>query len=181
MTVTPSRPLCRSCGAPVKQSQGSINRALREGKPLYCDRVCTGLARRVSASYKKRKKAAYDADRRVEKAAEISAKKRDYHQRTRNPEKERERRRVNMERHVEYCRQPEYKAAKAEYDRDKAEYDRERRAKEYGPYGDSYLLLVALEREIRSRATSYERRKARGYYTRTSQQRRRELWLTIGN
>jgi hypothetical protein len=174
MTVALSQPLCMSCGATVRQSQGSINRAVREGKPLYCDRVCAGLARRVSSSYKKRKKALYDTRRRTEKAAEISAQKRAYYQRTRDPEKERERRRANMERHVEYCRQPEYKA-------DKAEYDRWHRAKEYGPYSDAYLLLLDLEREIRSRATSYERYKARGYYTRTAQQRRRELWLTTGN
>lgn len=169
-----TQPLCRSCGAPVRQSQGSINRALREGKPLYCGRVCAGLARRVSSSYKKRKKAVYDAARRIEKASEISAHKRDYYQRTRNPEKERQRRQANMERHVEYCRQPEYKTSKAEY-------DRERRAKEYGPYGDAYLLLLDLEREIRSRATSYERLKARGYYTRAAQQRRRELCLATAS
>lgn len=171
MNDTLSQPHCRSCGAPVKQSQGSINRALRDDKPLYCDRVCAGLARRVSSSYKKRKKALYDAHRRTEKAAAISAQKRAYYQRTRNPEQERQRRQANMERHVEYCRQPEYKAVKAEY-------DRERRAQEYGQYGAAYLLLLDLEREIRSRATSYERYKARGYYTRTSQQRRRDLWLT---
>lgn len=171
MSDTLGQPLCRSCGATVRQSQGSINRAVREGKPLYCDRVCAGLARRISSSQKKRKKAAYDADRRIEKATEISAQKRDYYQRTRNPEKERQRRLATMERHVEYCRQPEYKVVKAEY-------DRERHAQEYGQYGAAYLLLLDLEREIRSRATSYERYKARGYYTRTSQQRRRDLWLT---
>lgn len=167
-------PLCRSCGDTVRQSQGSINRAIREGKPLYCDRVCAGLARRVSASQKQRKKALYDGRRRIEKAAEISAQKRAYYQRARNPEKERERRQANMDRHVEYCRQPQYKATKAEY-------DRERRAKEYGPYGDAYLLLLDFEREIRARATSYERLKARGYYTRAAQQRRRDLCLATAN
>jgi hypothetical protein len=165
-----SEPICGSCGATVRQSQGSINRAIREGKPLYCDRVCAGLARRISSSQKKRKKARYDARRRTEKAAEISADKRAYYQRTHDPEKERERRQAGMGRHVEYCRQPDYVAYKAAY-------DRELRAKEYGPYGDAYLLLLDLEREIRSRATSYERRKARGYYTRDAQQRRRDLCL----
>ena len=174
MTDVLDQPLCGSCGAVVRQSQGSINRALREGKPLYCDRACAGKARQVSAGFKKRRKAQYDARRRIELAAEISAQKRDYYQRTRNPEKERERRRVNMARHVEYCRQPEYKARKSDY-------DRERRAEEYGPYGDAYLLLLDLEREIRSRATSYERLKARGYYTRAAQQRRRELWLATAS
>jgi len=168
------QPPCGSCGAAVRQSRGSINRAIREGKPLYCDRVCAGQARRISPTQKKRKKALYDARRRTEKAAEICAQKREYYQRTRNPEKEREYRQANMARHVEYCRRPEYKA-------DKAEYDRERRSAEYGPYGDAYLLLLDLEQEIRSRSTSYERRKARGYYTRSAQQRRRELWLATAN
>lgn len=170
MTAAPIQPLCGSCGATVRQPQGAINRAIRQGKPLYCDRACAGRARQVSQSHKKRRKAEYDARRRAEKATEISAQKRAYYQRTRDPERERERRRANMSRHVEYCRRPEYKAAKAEY-------DRERRAKDYGPYGDAYLLLVDLEREIRSRATWTERAKARGYFTRTAQQRRRELWL----
>lgn len=129
------------------------------------------MARRVSTTYKKRRKSDYDARRRIEKGAELRAQKRDYYQRTRNPEKERERRQAGMARHVEYCRRPEYKAAKADY-------DSARRAQEYGPYADAYLLLLDLEREIRSRATSYERRKARGYYTRDAQQRRRQLWLT---
>lgn len=158
----------------VRQSKGAINRAIREGKPLYCDHVCAGLARRVSTSQKKRQKALYDARRRTEIAAEVSVQKQEYYQRTRNPEKERERRRANRDRHAEHCRQPEYKAYKQDY-------DLHRRAEEYGPYADAYLLLIDLEREIRSRATGYERRKARGYYTRAAQQRRRELWLAIGN
>ncbi len=154
----------------VQQAQGAINRAIREGKPLYCDRTCAGLARRISAGQKKRRKSVYDARRRAERAAEISAEKRAYYQRTRDPEKERERRRANMHRHVEYCRRPEYVEGKAAYDLD-------RRAAEYGPYADAYLLLLDLEREIRSRATSYDRRVARGYYTRAAQQRRRDLCL----
>lgn len=168
----PAQALCGSCGAVVRQSQGSINRAIRDGKPLYCDRTCAGLARRISPSQKKRTKSLYDARRRTELAAEISAQKQAYYQRTRNPERERERRRVTMARHVEYCRQPEYVERKAGY-------DQERRAQEYGPYANAYLLLLDLEREIRSRATSYERRKARGYYA--AQQRRRDLCLTTGN
>ena len=163
--------LCRYCGAMVQQSQGNIRRAIREGKPLYCDRVCGGAARRVPLAQKKDAKRIYDAQRRVEKATEIRENKAAYYQRTRDPAKERERRLANMDRHVEYCRQPEYRAYKADY-------DRRLRASEYGEYGEAYLLLLDLEQEIRSRATSYERRKARGYYTRAAQQRRRELWQT---
>jgi hypothetical protein len=153
----------------VRQSQSSIRRAVREGKPLYCNRVCSGLARRVPPDEKKETKRVYDARRRVELATEISVKKAAYYQRTRDPAKERGYRRANMARHVELCRRPEYRAYKADY-------DRELRAAEYGEYADAYLLLLDLEQEIRSRASSYERRRARGYYTRSAQQRRRELW-----
>lgn len=166
---------CKYCGAVVQQPQGAINRAIRLGKPIYCDRDCAGLARRVPPSEKKEAKRIYDAQRRAELAAEISAKKAEYYQRTRDPAKERARRQANMDRHVQYCRQPEYVTYKADY-------DRERRSKEYGEFADAYLLLLDLEREVRSRATGYERRKARGYYTRSAQQRRRELWqATIRN
>lgn len=161
--------VCYYCGTVVQQSQSSIRRAIREGKPLYCNRVCSALARRVPLDQKKTAKRVYDARRRIEKATEISAKKAAYYQRTRDPAKERERRLAHMGRHVEYCRQPEYRAYKADY-------DRRLRAEEYGEYGDAYLLLLDLEQEIRSRASGYERRKARGYYTRSAQQRRRELW-----
>jgi hypothetical protein len=164
--------LCGYCDAVVPQSQSSIRRALREGKPLYCNRACSGMARRVPRDQKRAAKRVYDAQYRTGKATEISAKKAAYYRRTRDPVKERERRRKNMGRHVEYCRRPEYRACKADY-------DRERSSREYGEYAEAYLLLLDLEREIRSRATSYERLKARGYYTRSAQQRRRELWQTI--
>jgi len=166
---------CSFCGDVVRQSQSSVRRAVREGKPLYCDRACSGMARRVPLDQKKNAKRIYDARRRVEKATELRAQKAAYYQRTRDPVKERERRQKNMSGHVEYCRRPEYRAYKADY-------DRKSRAEEYGEYAEAYLLLLDLEREIRSRASGYERRKARGYYTRSAQQRRRELWqLTIKN
>lgn len=164
-----TRASCQQCGAVVQQSQSSIRRAVREGKPLYCDRDCAGLARRVPPDQKKEAKRIYDAQRRVEKATEIREQHAAYYQRTRDQAKEREYRLKNMDRHVEYCRQPEYRAYKADY-------DRQYRANEYGEYAEAYLLILDLEREIRSRASSYERRKARGYYTRAAQQRRRELW-----
>lgn len=160
---------CEYCGVKVKQSQSNIRRAIREHKPLYCDRACAGLARRVSLEQKKDQKRIYDAQRRVDLADEISAQRAAYYQRTRDPAKERARRAAHMDRHVEYCRQPEYRAYKKDY-------DQQRSAQQYGEYADAYLLLVDLEREIRSRSTHYERLKARGYYTRTAQQRRRELW-----
>ena len=175
MNRTFTRANCGYCGAAVQQSQSAIRRAIREGKPLYCDRDCAGMARRVPPEQKKEAKRVYDARLRVEKAAELSVKRAAAYQRNRDPVKERERRSKNMGRHVEYCRRPEYRAYKSGY-------DRQYRAEEYGEYAEAYLLLLDLEREIRSRATWYERRKAQGYFTRSAQQRRRELWqATIRN
>jgi len=164
---------CAQCGIEANRSSGNVNRALRIGAPLYCGKACAGLARRnknpLTGDERKARKAAYDVKRRAEMAEEIKKKKADYYQRTRDPEKEREIRKQNMGRHVEYCRRPEYRSKKAAY-------DRERRLAEFGPLADVVPLLEELEREIRSRASSYEVRVANGYYTRSSQNRRRALW-----
>jgi hypothetical protein len=164
---------CAQCGTQASRKSGSVNRALKIGAPLYCGKTCAGLARRnknpPTEEERKAAKAAYDAKRRAEKAEEIKAAKAAYYQRTRDPEREREIRRQNKGRHVEYCRRPEYRAKKAEYDRQK-------HLAEYGPLADAVPLLEELEREIRSRASSYAVRVAKGYYTRSAQNRRRELW-----
>ena len=102
-------------------------------------------------------------------AEKRAAQKAEWYQRNRDPEKERAYRQANMPRHLEYCRQPEYRAKKHEYDISKAK-------DEYGEWGDAWRLLLDLEKEIRSQATAYERRVANGYYTRNAQKRRRELW-----
>jgi hypothetical protein len=134
------------------------------------------MARRstLTPAQRKAEKSAYDAQRRADKGPDISAKKAAYHRRTYDPAKARHRRARNMDQHIEYCRKPEYRAYKADY-------DREYRAREYGEYAEAYLLLLDLERELRERATWYERNKAKGYYTRSAQQRRRELWHKIKN
>lgn len=78
------------------------------------------------------------------------------------------RREGEYEKHLEYLRTPEYRAKKRQY-------DEELRKAEYGEFAETWRLLLDLEKEIRSQQSSYERRKARGYYTRASINRRREL------
>lgn len=133
--------------------------------PLYCSRACAGLARRgapKTEADRKAEKAAYDREYRADY-------KRLYYLETRDPEKQRAYRHANMQRHVEYCRSPEYKAWKHEY-------DLRRNEAEYADWAESWRLLQDLEKEIRSRASAYDIRVANGYYTRTAQKRRRELW-----
>lgn len=165
--------LCSHCGAGFSCSTRYINRAAKSGAPLFCSKACFGLSRRVTpkdTEQAKAEKAAYDIAYRARNVEKRKAEKAAYYQRTKDPEKERAIRQANMPRHVEYCRQPEYKAKKHEYDIKKA-------CAEFGEFAETWRLLLELEKEIRSQASAYERRVANGYYTRNAQKRRRELCL----
>lgn len=163
---------CAHCGKQSNKDSSSVGRAKREGLNLYCDRKCAGLGRRSSLTIdeKKARKAEYDRGYRARDPEGRKAAKHEYFKRTYDPDKERVKRKQNMPRHVEYCRRPEYKAKKNEY-------DKQRWADEYGEFNETYRLLLELEKELRAQASGYERRKQRGYYTRSAQQRRRALWL----
>lgn len=164
--------LCSHCGAIVLKEQKQINRALKIGALLFCGKACFGLSRRTkeekTLEQKKIEKAAYDREYRRLNAESRKKQKADYYQKTKNPEKERIARKARMHKHVEYCRNPEYKEWKKQY-------DQELRGKAYADFKECYRLLLDLEREIRSRTTKYERLVARGYFTRNAQQRRRNL------
>jgi hypothetical protein len=119
---------------------------------------------------RKEKKRLYDIEYRAKNLAAIKIKKAAAYALNPNREKEREYRKKNMHKHVEYCRSPEYKAYKAEYDRKK-------RFEEYGPFAEAAMVLESLEKEISTQASRYEIYIANGRFTRSAQRRRRELWL----
>jgi len=83
-------------------------------------------------------------------ADEIRAAKRAYHLATYDPEKERVKRAAKMPRHIEYCRQPAYRAWKREYDR---RYCAE---KQFGEFAEAALLLGDLKAEVSERMTRLE-------------------------
>lgn len=163
---------CPQCGAEFDAKTGSLNRARKIGAPLYCGRVCAGLARRLTSppteAERKETKRLYDARRRVEKAEEIKAKKRDYFKRTYDPARAAVERKKKMPRHVEYCRRPEYKAWKREYDK------RYLAEKKFGEFAEVALLLQDIEREVEQRATRYEIYRTNGTLNK-AQTRRRSL------
>jgi hypothetical protein len=168
--------ICPQCAAQFETRAGHVNRAAKTGAPLYCGRACAGMARRLpmpkSAEQKKAEKAAYDREYRERIGDKLAAKKRAWYEANR-PQvlaQMTEYRKTRMPQHVEYCRRPEYRALKHEY-------DRKRNEAKYQEWADAWRLLLDLEKEIRSRATAYERRVANGYYTRNAQKRRRELWM----
>ena len=167
--------ICASCGAPFMKATGEINRSIRRGAPIYCNRLCAGIARRKNKSkaQKVEEKRLYDIEYRAKNQEKLKEAKSAYHQRTYDPEKARIERQKKMPRHIEYCRRPEYR----EY---KRAYDRKRRAQlQYGPFDECFLLLQDIDFEVGSRMTDYEVRIANNTYGK-AQKRRREYEQLIG-
>lgn len=166
---------CPQCGGLFDAKTAHVNRAEKIGAPLYCGRVCSGLARRLknppTDDERKSAKAAYDAERRNGKKRDaLLAEKREYYYANRERIKAQlaEYRAAHMDRHVEYCRQPEYRAKKSVY-------DRKRRAKiQFGEFSEAALILADIEREVAERASRYEIYSQNGTLNK-AQQRRRAL------
>jgi hypothetical protein len=169
---------CFHCGADLNKSTGAINRARKINAKLFCNKVCFGLNRRLAnpptLQEKKETKRLYDANRRIVKSDEIKEKKAAYFAATYDPEVARIKRQLRMPQHVEYCRRPEYKKYKRQYDMNY------RNKQDYGPYWESGVLLVALDKEISQRATYEELAQAKGTINK-AQTRRREYEALISN
>ena len=146
---------CPQCGKPACKPAGAVNRAHAIGAPIYCGKVCAGLARRKPPKTKAQKvaeKASYDAAYRIKNREMLRAKKAAHFRRTYDPEVARVERKKRAAFHAEYCRRPSYRLWKAEY-------DRRYRATKYGEFADAYLLTIELNREIKSRSSNYEIRR----------------------
>ena len=163
---------CPQCKREFEASSSRYGRAQKIQAPLYCGTECAGLARRLkeppSDAERKAAKRVYDARRRIEKADEIKAKKREYFKRTYDPVKAAKDRKQKMPQHVEYCRRPEYKAWKREYDK------RHRARKEFGEFSEAALLLQDIQLVIEQQATRYEIYRTNGTLNK-AQTRRRSL------
>lgn len=166
---------CYKCHSIFETKTAYFNRAVKIRAPLYCGRLCAGLARRLKSppndEQRRAAKSAYDAKRREGTQREaLLAKKREhyYANHERISAKLAEYRAAHMDRHVEYCRQPEYRAKKAIYDR------RHRADIQFGDFSEAALLLSDVEREIADRASKYEIYLTNGIINK-AQQRRRAL------
>ena len=151
MSPKRNRTLCAYCFEPHGRSVGHVNRSLKLGMLIFCDRECAGLSRRqwVSKEQRKEEKRLYDIEYRRKNRAKLKAKKAAYYQRTRDPEKERQIRKARMPKHVEYCRRPEYRVKKQAY-------DQRRRDSAYGPFAEAARLAIDLNREIKGRMSRHE-------------------------
>lgn len=172
---------CAHCQKQTPRRTGDVNRALKLGAPVYCDQTCSGLARRtpkLPLAERKAKKADYDAIRRVQLADEIKAEKAERHRLTYTYEaakakREERKRRLGADYHTRYCRQ--YFARDTKRKTRKVSYDMRRRDARFGEFAACAKLLRELEAVIRKQSLdAYERRKARGYYERCAQERKRD-------
>lgn len=112
---------------------------------------------RPALSVLRYRKRLYDAKYREQNRDRIKARNAAYFQATYDPEAARIKRRERMPYHVEYCRQPAYKAKKHEYDM------RHRYLKLFGPYWEVMQLVVKVQKEVRKQVPDkYERMKMRG-------------------
>lgn len=168
---------CAHCGRPVvRQPIKAINRAVRLGLPLFCNRECFGLAHRrkvipTKAELVERKRL-YDIEYRAKNKDLLKAKKAAAFLRTYDPVKAAIKRKQTMPRHIEYCRQPKYKAYKREY-------DKKLRAMDFGNFWESHLLLIDLMNEVRQRTTRYDIRVLNGTLNK-HQERKREYERQTG-
>lgn len=143
---------CSFCGTETLKEAGAVNRAKKIGAPLYCNRICSGMAKRKhkTAAQKIAEKALYDAEYRAKNREMLKAKKHAYFKRTYDPEQAAIERKAKMPQHVAYCQRPEYVEWKREYDR------KLRARKQYGEFAEAFLTLQDIETEISSRISRYE-------------------------
>lgn len=160
--------VCAHCGNTVDKETGAVNRAISSNLPLYCNRTCAGLRRRKTKTPEqmKEEKRLYDIEYRNKNKSMLKAKKKTYFQATYNPEKAAIERKKRMPKHLEYCRQPEYRAKKKVY-------DRQYRAKAmYGEFWESFLLVEDIDKEVSARMTDVEIRQVKGTLNNKLQRRR---------
>jgi hypothetical protein len=114
LTTTP----CAWCSKQFPIEIGALNRARRRGMSVYCCPRHSGYGRGIgrTKAEKRRLKAEYDRQYRLDNLLRITVGKRDYHRRTYDPKKAAKTRKRRMPYHVEYCRRPEYRAYKRQYD-----------------------------------------------------------------
>ena len=117
----------------------------------------------------------YDMRYRERNLALLKTKKAAHFQRTYDPVKAAKERKKTMARHVEYCRQPQYKAYKRGYD---MEY---RNKKDFGPFWESAILVRNVEKEVAERMTKYEIYSTNGTLNKALNRRREYEANFVGN
>jgi hypothetical protein len=161
--------ICPYCNKESEVRTGCVNRAKKLRVPIYCGRVCSGLARRVNRTTEECKKIKADYDKARLNGPlrdKILEEKRQYAKTEAGRASQKRNRTKRMPLHVEYCRQPQYK----EY---KKQYDKTRVAKQnYGEFWEASIVCNQLEEIILPE--KHEAKIQKGTYNKS--QKRKRLW-----
>jgi len=161
--------ICAFCGNTVDKASSAVNRANKNNVNMYCNRKCSGNAHKAhkSTDKKKEEKRIYDAEYRKNNKEKLKKDKVAWFKNNYDPILAAEKRALTMDRHVEYCRQPEYKKKKKAYDRI---YQAK---KYYGEFYEHHLLILQIFDVIKSHSTMYQIKYDQGCLNKT-QNRKRE-------
>ncbi|WP_299116869.1 hypothetical protein [uncultured Winogradskyella sp.] len=104
---------CSYCNKDIEKQTGHVNRAIKNGNNIYCNRKCSGLGRRNGKSKEqlKEEKRLYDKKYRENNLEKLKAKKKAYYDA--NAKEIYKRNRVKKDndearaKHAEYCRRPD--------------------------------------------------------------------------
>ncbi|TSE11262.1 hypothetical protein [Aquimarina algiphila] len=100
---------CNHCGKKVNKTQGAINRALREGKPMFCNKQCHWESRRFTTEKKKAIKREYDKEYRKKNFERIKKRNQQYNKTEEGRATQKRNRENRKDKHLEYCRKPDQK------------------------------------------------------------------------
>ena len=138
---------CPHCGKELERKQGYINRALKLGVPIYCSRVCSGLARRVERTEEEKKKIKSDYDK-----ARLNGPLRDRILEEKRQYAKTPTGRAVQKRQREKPERKKYQAEfikKSDYVKWKHDYDQKYHAqKNYGEFWEAALVLKTIEEVI---------------------------------
>ena len=150
--------VCAYCGQFAEKRTGDVNRAKTRGAPIYCGKVCSGLAKRLDPDAKREAAARRQREywQRPENAARKKARAAELFQQSKQPggwyPQHRERMRTDPEYRAKHkacqarCQaRPDWKARKQEYDREW------RATRHYGNMAEAFLVLMELESEVEKR------------------------------
>lgn len=151
--------------------------------PIYCNKECAGLGRRIDETPEEKRqiKSWYDMlirssmdedDRLLYSLQNAVYFHIDY---ANNPEKYKEIRKLKMPKHIEYCRNPEYKKYKKGYD------ETYRAKKHFGDYWEAAIALKNLDKEIDYRESKRQNKLYNKSTTKRKRSWQKQLKQNINN
>lgn len=161
--------ICPYCKNESDHKTGYVNRAKKLGVPIYCSRVCSGLARRTTKQEKVENKRLYDIKYRNDKSDYVKQRAKLYNESPAGRAMQKRNREKFKISHAEYIKTEKYKAYKKQYDQIFVAKQK------YGVFWESSIVLNKLDEEIKP--FKIENRINNG--TSNKSQKRKRLWNSM--